>query len=60
METQYLSGRRTRDLVVFFGLAFGFSWAIGIPLALSKQGVIPPICISKGNLPFLERIATGP
>lgn len=30
-------------LVLYFVLAYAFSWAIGIPLALSENGIIPPI-----------------
>ena len=33
----------TRELATFFLLAYALSWALGIPLALAKQGVIRPI-----------------
>lgn len=42
MEQSYSSQKRTRDLSVYFVLAFAFSWLIGIPLALSNQGLIKP------------------
>jgi membrane protease YdiL (CAAX protease family) len=33
----------SKYLVIYFLLAFGFSWLIGIPLALANQGIIPAI-----------------
>lgn len=35
--------RRRRDLVLYGILSFGFSWLVGIPLALANQGVIEPL-----------------
>ncbi|NIM94514.1 MAG: CPBP family intramembrane metalloprotease [Anaerolineales bacterium] len=43
MESHYSSQKRTRDLIAFFVLAYAFSWLVGIPLALSNQGVIQPV-----------------
>ncbi len=34
-----ISGR----VMTYFGLAYAFSWSIGVPLALAAQGVIAPI-----------------
>jgi hypothetical protein len=42
MGTYSSSRKRTRDLVAYFSLAYAFSWLVGIPLALSNQGVIEP------------------
>jgi membrane protease YdiL (CAAX protease family) len=36
-------GGNSKNIVLFFVLAFVFSWSIGIPLALAKQGSIQPI-----------------
>jgi membrane protease YdiL (CAAX protease family) len=33
----------SRKLISFFFLAYALSWSIGIPLALTHQGIIPPI-----------------
>ncbi len=33
---------RSRSLIAYFVLAYAFSWAIGIPLALSAQGITGP------------------
>jgi membrane protease YdiL (CAAX protease family) len=33
----------SRQLAAFFVLAFGISWSIGVPLALTQQGIIPAI-----------------
>jgi uncharacterized protein len=33
----------TRNLIAYFVFAYAISWAIGIPLALGKQGIIPPV-----------------
>lgn len=34
---------QTRNLAVYFILAYAFSWSIGLPLALAQQGIIPPV-----------------
>jgi hypothetical protein len=36
-------GGNSKNIVLFFVLTFVFSWSIGIPLALAKQGSIQPI-----------------
>jgi membrane protease YdiL (CAAX protease family) len=36
-------GNQNRSLIAFFILAYLISWSIGIPLALSHQGIIPQI-----------------
>jgi membrane protease YdiL (CAAX protease family) len=43
MGVQSSSRNRTRDLVAFFFLAYAFSWLVGVPLALSNQGIIEPL-----------------
>jgi len=43
MENKNITPRNSRNLVAYFLLAYGISWAIGIPLALAKQGLIQPI-----------------
>lgn len=35
--------KETKNLVLYFVLAYGISWAIGIPLALEHQGLMAPI-----------------
>jgi uncharacterized protein len=34
------SPHKTRDLVLYFVLAYAISWSIGIPLALKHQGIL--------------------
>jgi uncharacterized protein len=34
--------KETKNLVLYFVLAYGISWAIGIPLALERQGLMAP------------------
>jgi membrane protease YdiL (CAAX protease family) len=43
MENKATSSQNSRNLVTYFILAYSISWAIAIPLALAKQGVIQPI-----------------
>lgn len=43
MKTTTTSTPETRNLIAYFVLAYALSWAIGIPLALSAQGIIPPV-----------------
>jgi len=38
-----IAQKETRNLVLYFVLAYGISWAIGIPLALERKGLIAPI-----------------
>jgi membrane protease YdiL (CAAX protease family) len=38
-----ITQKETRNLVLYFVLAYGISWAIGIPLALERKGLIAPI-----------------
>ena len=51
-----IAQKETRNLVVYFVLAYGISWTIGIPLALEGKGLIAPI------LPFWAHyfVAYGP
>jgi membrane protease YdiL (CAAX protease family) len=43
MKNTTASPKENRILGSYFLLAFGFSWAIGVPLALTHQGITPPI-----------------
>lgn len=43
MKSNEDSGKNTKDLIVYFVLAYVISWSIAIPLALEKQGMIRPI-----------------
>ena len=43
MENKAATSQNNRNLVAYFILAYAISWAIAIPLALAKQGVIRPI-----------------
>ena len=43
MKQNTITSQNSRDLVVYFILAYAISWTIGIPLALAKQGIIQPI-----------------
>lgn len=43
MEHKTATSQNSRNLVVYFVLACAISWAIEIPLALTKQGIIQPI-----------------
>jgi CAAX protease family protein len=43
MENKTVTSQNSRNLLLYFILAYAISWAIGIPLALAKQGVIQPI-----------------
>jgi membrane protease YdiL (CAAX protease family) len=43
MENKTISSQNSWNLVAYFILAYAISWAIGIPLALAKQGIIQPI-----------------
>lgn len=38
-----LSSNLTKELVLFFILAYAISWSIGIPLALARQDIIGPV-----------------
>lgn len=38
-----IARKETRNLVLYFVLAYGISWAIGIPLALESKGLMAPI-----------------
>jgi membrane protease YdiL (CAAX protease family) len=51
-----IAQKEMRNLVLYFVLAYGISWAIGIPLALERIGLIAPI------LPFWAHyfVAYGP
>jgi len=35
--------KETKNLILYFVLAYAISWAIGIPLALGHQGVLKPV-----------------
>lgn len=43
MEYNTAKSSNSRELIAYFVLAYAISWAIGIPLALAKQGIIQPI-----------------
>jgi membrane protease YdiL (CAAX protease family) len=43
MNKQKSTSVMSTPLVLYFVLAYAFSWAIGIPLALSEKGIIQPI-----------------
>src|SRR5689334_13535434 len=43
MENNTITSSDNKELAVYFILAYAISWAIGIPLALAKQGMIQPI-----------------
>ncbi|HSL42374.1 MAG TPA: type II CAAX endopeptidase family protein [Anaerolineales bacterium] len=43
MEHKTATSKNSRNLVAYFVLACAISWAIEIPLALAKQGIIQPI-----------------
>lgn len=43
MENKTATSQNSRNLVAYFILACAISWAIEIPLALAKQGMIQPI-----------------
>lgn len=43
MEKVAVSPNDSKSLSAYFVLAFVFSWSIGIPLALTHQGIIPAI-----------------
>lgn len=41
MTTAKRTPRYSRELTLFFVLAFALSWSIGVPLALAQHGIIP-------------------
>jgi membrane protease YdiL (CAAX protease family) len=43
MGNKATASQNSRNLVTYFILAYAFSWAIAIPLALANEGVIQPI-----------------
>ena len=43
MENKTVTSQNSRNLVAYFILAYVISWAIEIPLALARQGIIQPI-----------------
>ena len=43
MKNKTATSQKSKNLVAYFILAYVFAWAIEIPLALAKQGVIQPI-----------------
>ncbi|MBP7688568.1 MAG: CPBP family intramembrane metalloprotease [Thermoflexales bacterium] len=43
MSTNVSSAKETKQLIAYFVLAYAISWAIGVPLALAKQGLIAPL-----------------
>jgi len=43
MKDQSARSGNSRNLIGYFILAYVISWAIGIPLALAKQGIIQPV-----------------
>ena len=43
MEDKTISPQNSKTLIAYFILAYVISWGFGIPLALSKQGIIQPI-----------------
>jgi membrane protease YdiL (CAAX protease family) len=43
MDTLRTGTNNKKHLIVYFILAYGFSWSIGIPLALAERGIISPI-----------------
>lgn len=43
MSKQSVAASQTRALIIYFVLAYAISWAIGIPLALAKHGVIDAV-----------------
>lgn len=43
MKKNFAFSHDTKNLIAYFILAYAISWAIGIPLALGKQGIIHPI-----------------
>jgi membrane protease YdiL (CAAX protease family) len=43
MKDKTIAAQNSRNLVVYFILAYAISWTIGVPLALAKQGIIQPI-----------------
>jgi membrane protease YdiL (CAAX protease family) len=43
MKNNSTSTKDSRNLIAYFTLAYAISWSIGVPLALGKQGIIPPI-----------------
>jgi membrane protease YdiL (CAAX protease family) len=42
-KTTTSSSSISKQLIAYFFLAFLFSWAIAVPLALAHQGVVPPL-----------------
>ena len=46
MEHNTATSSNSKELIAYFILAYAISWAIGIPLALAKQGISQP------NFPF--------
>jgi len=56
MENKTVTSQNSRGLVAYFILAYGIAWAIEIPLALAKQGMIQPILPSW----FHYLVAYGP
>lgn len=53
MSATASSGQRVKELGIFFFVSYFFSWAIEVPLALIRQGIISPI------LPMGMHYATG-
>ena len=43
MKDKTITPQNSKHLVAYFILAYAISWAIGIPLALSRQGIMQPI-----------------
>jgi membrane protease YdiL (CAAX protease family) len=43
MKGKTAMSRNARGLIGYFVLAYAISWAIGVPLALAKQGIIRPV-----------------
>jgi membrane protease YdiL (CAAX protease family) len=43
MKDKTTGSQNSRNLAVYFILAYAISWVIGIPLALAKQGIIQPV-----------------
>lgn len=43
MENKAATSQNSRNLIAYFILAYTISWAIAIPLALAKRGLIQPI-----------------
>lgn len=43
MKTKSTNPNESKNLIVYFFLAYAISWSIGIPLALADRGIIPAI-----------------